>query len=207
MIQINALGLCRKCGHTITRPIRAKIIDEESLSPCECPVCHEGPTVHFEKLAVHHTRSSSKRRLLWLLLLSFGFLIALGFLFVEIKLHEEYPAEVVSSAIKEVSTMDSAHILRVLQEEAKVSEKRLSKILSVSPYTLRRIKTGETKPTPCMDSCIKNLLIEWNLLNRSRLLFLIRFRNGTDLWYPYPNPLHEITDPTPAAVPAIHLPG
>ena len=198
MIHINALGQCRLCGHTITRPIRAKLIDEECLSPCECPVCHDGPTVHFEKLAVHHKRSLSKRRLLLVLLLSFiGLFIALGFIYVELKLHKEYPAENVSAAIKEVSSMDSAHILRVLQEEAKVNEKRLSKILSASPYTIRRITTGVTKPTACMDSCIRNLLIQWILLDRSKLLFLIQFRNGTDIWYPYPNPLHEITESSP----------
>ena len=49
---INLLGHCGKCDHIMSRNAKVSL-DEESLSPCECPQCHEG-TVYFEKMAVHH---------------------------------------------------------------------------------------------------------------------------------------------------------
>lgn len=49
---INLLGHCEKCGHLVTWDVEVKL-DDGSLTPCECPECHEG-TVYFEKLAVHH---------------------------------------------------------------------------------------------------------------------------------------------------------
>ena len=49
---INILGHCEKCDHLATRNVKVKL-DDECLTPCECPACHEG-TVYFEKLAVHH---------------------------------------------------------------------------------------------------------------------------------------------------------
>lgn len=49
---INLLGHCEKCDHIMTR--NAKVtLDDEILTPCECPECHEG-NVYFDKLAVHH---------------------------------------------------------------------------------------------------------------------------------------------------------
>lgn len=49
---INLLGHCNKCDHFMTRNVEVGL-DEEKLTPCECPECHEG-TVYFERLAVHH---------------------------------------------------------------------------------------------------------------------------------------------------------
>ena len=49
---INLLGHCEKCDHIMTRNAKVSL-DEDILTPCECPECHEG-NVYFEKLAVHH---------------------------------------------------------------------------------------------------------------------------------------------------------
>ena len=42
---INILGHCEKCDHLATRNVKVKL-DDECLTPCECPACHEG-TVYF----------------------------------------------------------------------------------------------------------------------------------------------------------------
>lgn len=49
---INLLGHCEKCDYLVTRGVEVKL-DDASLTPCECPKCHEG-TVTLEKMAVRH---------------------------------------------------------------------------------------------------------------------------------------------------------
>ena len=193
-IRIYALGICQKCRHVVSRQVNA-VIDEESLSPCACPQCHDG-TVHFEKLEVNHGvanwQKKAFRLIMWFLIIVAA--LSMGsYWYVEHRLRREYSPEEVREAQHTVSAMSTAEILIAFQE-AGLSEESLSKILGLSRFTLRRLKMGETLPTPSMEASFRGMYTDWLLLGRSNLLFQLRYgRNGYDQWYAFPNPLQEMT--------------
>lgn len=192
VLRIYVLGICQNCSHAISRQLNAEI-DEEGLSPCECPQCHDG-TVHFEKLEVHHGLAKKKkgyRLIIWFLWIAVT--LSLGsYLYIEHRLHRGYSSEEVREAKHAVSAMSVAEILSAFQEDG-LSEERISRILGSSRFTLRRLKTDESHPTPSMEASIRGLYTDWLLLGGSNLLFHLRYgRQGFDQWYAFPNPLHEM---------------
>lgn len=86
-------------------------------------------------------------------------------------------------------TIDALHAF----EQSGISETLLARILDCSRFTIRRLRDGETLPTPSMDATILGLYSNYLLLKMSKLLFRLRVLKGYDQFYCFPIPVQETT--------------
>lgn len=126
-----------------------------------------------------------------LLFISLPIALTLGAgVWATIRLREPVSAEEMRAVLSETSGMSSSEALQAF-EQAGVSETLLAKVLDCSRFTLRRLRDGESSPTPSMDATILGLYSNYLLLKKSNLLFRCRFLSGYDQFYCFPNPLQE----------------
>ncbi len=126
-----------------------------------------------------------------LLFISLPIALTLGAgVWATIKLNDPVSAEEMSAVLSETSGMSSSEALQAF-EQAGISETLLAKILDCSRFTLRRLRGGESSPTPSMDATILGLYSNYLLLKKSNFLFRCRFHSGYDQFYCFPNPLQE----------------
>lgn len=107
-----------------------------------------------------------------------------------IRLNEPVSAEEMSAVLSETSGMTSAEALLAF-EQAGIAMPLLAKVLDCSRFTLRRLRDGESSPTPSMDATILGLYSNYLLQKKSNLLFRCRFHSGYDQFYCFPNPIQE----------------
>lgn len=197
-LYLNTIGYCDNpdCKKITSRPVWAWV-DESAYAPCTCSACGQG-TVHFERLKVHHysprTNEDNKipKPLLWILRVILVCLVLLAgvSLYAGICLNRGFTVEELSSALNATSSKSAAEMLNALYD-AGIKEQTLSKFLRASPFTLRRILSGESLATTSMEENIRGLYTDYLLLN-SNILFHIKYaRRIKDQWYPYMNPLQE----------------
>lgn len=126
-----------------------------------------------------------------LLFISLPIALSLGAgVWATIRLREPVSAEEMRAVLSETSGMSSSEALQAF-EQAGVSETLLAKVLDCSRFTLRRLRDGESSPTPSMDATILGLYSNYLLLKKSNFLFRCRFHSGYDQFYCFPNPLQE----------------
>ena len=126
-----------------------------------------------------------------LLFISLRIALTLGAgVWAAVRLNEPVSAEEMSAVLSETSGMSSSEALQAF-EQAGISEPLLAKVLDCSRFTLRRLREGESSPTPSMDVTILGLYSNYLLLNKSNFLFRCRFHSGYDQFYCFPNPLQE----------------
>ena len=126
-----------------------------------------------------------------LLFISLPIALSLGAgVWATIRLREPVSAEEMRAVLSETSVMSSSEALQAF-EQAGVSETLLAKVLDCSRFTLRRLRDGESSPTPSMDATILGLYSNYLLLKKSNFLFRCRFHSGYDQFYCFPNPLQE----------------
>lgn len=99
-----------------------------------------------------------------------------------VRLNEPVSAEEMSAVLSETSGLSSSEALQAF-EQAGISETLLAKILDCSRFTLRRLRDGESSPTPSMDVTILGLYSNYLLLKKSNFLFRCRFHSGYDQFY------------------------
>lgn len=198
-MHLNLIGYCDNpsCGNITSRIVDAHI-DESCFEPCQCGKCHQG-TVHFESLEVHHVKHGGKgtsvrdKSLFWILriILILAILYAGFSLYAAIRISRNYSVDEVGVALKSTSGRSTPEILRDFLE-AGINERTLARILTVSPFTLRRIMAGESVATVSLDANIRGLYADYLLLD-SKILFLKKYsRRSTDQWYAFKNPLQEV---------------
>ena len=126
-----------------------------------------------------------------LLFISLPIALSLGAgVWATIRLREPVSAEEMRAVLSETSGMSSSEALQAF-EQAGVSETLLAKVLDCSRFTLRRLRDGESSPSPSMDATILGLYSNYLLLKKSNFLFRCRFHSGYDQFYCFPNPLQE----------------
>ena len=196
---LDALGYCDNpdCNKVASRPVMARV-DESAYAPSICEHCGQG-TVHFEKLKIHHysprTTEDNKipKPLLWILriiLICLLFLAGVA-LYAGVRLQREYTVKEMSSALEASSEKSVSEIL-VFFYDAGIKERTLSKYLGASPFTLRRILSGQSLATPSFEANLRGLYSDYLLLH-SNILFHIKYAlRKTDQWYPFINPLQEL---------------
>jgi hypothetical protein len=126
-------------------------------------------------------------------LLLVSLLVALGAgtaIWVTISLNRSCSAAEMSTVLSETSGMTSSEALQAF-EQAGISGTLLARVLNCSRFTIKRLRDGESLPTPSMDAAILGLYSNYLLLGKSNLLFRCRFHSGYDLFYCFPNPLQE----------------
>ena len=203
-MQINVLGRCQKCGHYLSRCASISL-DESNLTPCDCPECHEEGSVIFEKLSVNHSvgrknRLKRNKTLLWVLgsFLLVSAALAGAVIYTEISLHRQYTSDEVGKAIKASSSKSTAEILKLFNE-AGIQESKIAQILGVSRFSIQRLMTQYSLPTPSMEAAIAGLYSDYLLLGESKFLFNVRYlwkKKGIDQWYAFLNPLVEKESPS-----------
>ena len=195
-MNLEILGSCPACGRITSRPVKA-MIDESSYAPCLCEHCGKG-SVHFERMEVHHRPpiNAGDQRistpLLWILrtiLICLVFL-AVGVLYAGIQIHRDYTVDEMTAALKASSGKSTSEILASFYD-AGIKEQTISRCLGASPFTLRRIMSGESLATPSFEANLRGLYSDYLLLH-SNILFHIKYAlHNTDQWYSYMNPLQE----------------
>lgn len=196
-MQLNIIGHCDNpsCRKITSRIVEAHV-DKSCFEPCQCGECHQG-TVHFERLVTYHGgygkgSSDIDRPLLWILriILIFAVLYAGFTLYAAIRINRSYSTEEVGAALKATSDRSTPEILKDFSASG-INDRKLSRILTVSPFTLRRIMAGQSMATASLDANIRGLYTDYLLLD-SRILFLKKYsRQSADQWYAFRNPLHE----------------
>lgn len=179
-------GRCRNCHGVFAKEARVVI---EDLSD-ECPEC--GGKLDYRFAAHRHPmrRDRAGKRLI-LVLSVLAAIVTGAAVLLQARLHRGYSAEEIASAQKTVSPMTMSDILKAFQED-RIGDSTLASILHASSYTLGRLRSGDTFPTPAMDAAIRGLYTDYLLLGGSRFLLLCRYGlRGTDLFYAFPNPLQE----------------
>ena len=203
-MSINVLGRCQKCGHYLSRCASISL-DDSNLAPCDCPECHEKGSVIFEKMSVNHSverknRLKRNKTLLWVLgsFLLVSAALAGAVIYTEISLRKEYTSDEVSKAFKTSSSKSSAEILKLFND-AGIRESTIAQILGVSRFSIQRIMTHISLPTPSMEAAIAGLYSDYLLLGESKFLFNVRYlwkKKGIDQWYAFLNPLVEKESPS-----------
>lgn len=113
------------------------------------------------------------------------------FLWIRIRLSHSYSSEQMHGANTTVAVMSVPDILSAFRSKG-VDDVRLASILKSSRFTLRRLRSGESSPSPSMEASIRGLYTDYLLLGESNLLFRCRYgRNGMDQYYAFHNPLQE----------------
>ncbi len=111
-------------------------------------------------------------------------------IWITVSLNRPVSAREMSEVRSELSGLSSAEALAAF-EQSGISAGLLAKVLGCSRFTIRRLRTGESAPTPAMDATILGLYSNYLLLGKSKLLFRCRFFSGYDPFYCYPDPLRE----------------
>lgn len=112
---------------------------------------------------------------------------------VVVCLHKSYSASEMGEVLSEMSGMSSSEALQAF-EQGGIPERLLAKVMGCSRFTIRRLRAGESVPTPAMDAAILGLYTNYLLLRKSNLLFRCRSFSGYDLYYCYPDPLREMAE-------------
>ena len=127
----------------------------------------------------------------YVLIISSLVVLTLGMsVWIIVGLNRSYSASEMREVHSEISGMSSSEALQAF-EQSGISEGLLAKVLGCSRFTIRRLRSGESVPTPAMDATILGLYSNYLLLGKSKLLFRCRFFSGYDPYYCYPDPLRE----------------
>lgn len=112
---------------------------------------------------------------------------------IAVNLNKSYSPQEMSEVRSEMSGMSASDALRSF-EQGGIPEGLLAKVMGCSRFTIRRIRAGESQPTPSMDATIQGLYSNYLLLKKSNLLFRCRFLSGYDQFYCFPDPLREVAE-------------
>ena len=127
----------------------------------------------------------------YVLIISSLVVLTLGMsVWIIVSLNRSYSASEMREVRSEMVGMSASEALQAF-EQSGISEGLLAKVLGCSRFTIRRLRSGESVPTPAMDATILGLYSNYLLLGKSKLLFRCRFFSGYDLYYCYPDPLRE----------------
>ena len=127
----------------------------------------------------------------YVLIISSLVVLMLGMsVWIVVSLNRSYSASEMREVRSEMAGMSASEALQSF-EQGGISEGLLAKVLGCSRFTIRRLRTGESAPTPAMDATILGLYSNYLLLGKSKLLFRCRFFSGYDPYYCYPDPLRE----------------
>lgn len=179
-------GRCRNCNGIFANEACVSI---EEI-PEDCPEC--GGKLDYRFSAHQHPmgQKGAGRRLL-LVITVLAAMVAGSVLLIHARLSRSCSSEEVAAAQKAVSQMTASEILLAFGDGG-IRESSLASILHSSRFTLGRIRSGDSFPTPSMDAAIKGLYTDYLLLSESKLLFLCRYGiHGVDQFYAFPNPLQE----------------
>ncbi len=117
-------------------------------------------------------------------------LVAGTAVWVTVSLTRSVSSAEMSEVCSETSGMTSAEALQAF-EQSGISAALLSRILNCSRFTIKRLRDGESLPTPSMDATILGLYSNYLVLKKSNFLFRCRFISGYDQYYSFLNPLQE----------------
>lgn len=118
--------------------------------------------------------------------------LALGMsAWIAVGLHKSYSALEMSEVLSEMSGMSSSEALLAFGQGG-IPDSLLARVMGCSRFTIRRLRAGESVPTPAADAAILGLYSNYLLLKKSNLLFRCRFLPGYDPFYCYLDPLREI---------------
>ena len=127
----------------------------------------------------------------YLIIISSLVVLMLGMsVWIIVSLNRSYSASEMREAHSEISGMSASDALQAF-EQSGISAGLLAKVMGCSRFTIRRLRSGESVPTPAMDATILGLYSNYLLLGKSKLLFRCRFFSGYDPFYCYPDPLRE----------------
>ena len=145
-------------------------------------------------------RLKRNKTLLWVLgpFLLVSATLAGAVIYTEISLHRQYTSDEVGKAIKASSSKSTAEILKLFNE-AGIQESKIALILGVSRFSIQRLMTQYSLPTPSMEAAIAGLYSDYLLLGESKFLFKARYlrrKNGMNQWYAFLNPLVEKESPS-----------
>jgi hypothetical protein len=114
-------------------------------------------------------------------------------IWIAVSLNRPVSAREMSEVRSEMAGMSSAETLEAFAQGG-IPEGLLAKVMGCSRFTIRRIRSGESQPTPSMDATIQGLYSNYLLLKKSNLLFRCRFLSGYDQFYCFPDPLREAAE-------------
>ena len=86
-------------------------------------------------------------------------------IWITVSLNKSYSSQEMSEVRSEMAGMSSAEALQAFAQGG-ISEGLLAKVLDCSRFTLRRIRAGESQPTPAMDATILGLYSNFLLLKK-----------------------------------------
>lgn len=128
-----------------------------------------------------------------LLLITLSAITSAGLLYICFRLsHQTYTSVEIAKAMSVTESKTTAGILEALYKKG-LGDRALAHILGASPFTVRRIRSGDSAPTPSFDAAIRGLYSDYLLLD-SKLLFEVKYTfRQQDQFYAFMNPIQEQT--------------
>lgn len=182
-------GTCKQCHQIVSTPVSVEIDDNQL--PESCPYCG-GSCIDWKNYSHSYHPPRPRKKTLWIILALLALLVLCTILLL-CYVSRPYSSQKMSEAIHE---SNSTSITAILEEfQTKLSDDQQAKLLHTSKYTIKRIREEQSVPVYSFVSIIRSAYTEYLLLNKHKLLFLLRLKTHpgiTDQWYPFPDPTKEL---------------